>query len=107
MELDFDLKQKLTERILGKFGEPEYNVTEEIYNDLLDGEHSVNIMTTGRYTIADVEYYRNGYCHHFLGVSARNPNDDVNEVLGIKAALEDSITKLLSKFLFEEFKRSD
>jgi hypothetical protein len=102
MKLDFNTKQKLTERILRKIGVPESIKMIDIYVDLLSGLHIVNIMTRGKFTVVEIKYERNGYCHHFLGVSAKNPNDVVNATIGIKNAMEDAITKLLIKFIFEE-----
>ena len=105
MELDFDLKQKLTERILRKIGEPISLEMEDIYLDLIDGKHDVNVMIRGKFTNTELMYERNGYCHHFLGVSAKNPHDVASVEVGIKNALEDSIIKMLSKFLVEEYRR--
>jgi len=102
MELDEQLKQKITERFLKRLGEPVSFVIEDIYGDLLSGDHKVNIMTRGKFTVAEVMYYRNGYNHHFLGVAAKNPKDVGNTSIGIKKSVEDALTKLLTKFYIED-----
>ncbi len=102
MELDEELKHKITKRFLKRLGNPTSQTVGHIYSDLLMGEHKVNIMICGKYTIAEIEYYRDGYTHHFLGISAKNPKDSPSENYGIKIATEYALMKLISKFYFDE-----
>ncbi len=102
MELDSTIKQKLTERFLKILGDPFSPVVEDIYIDLLNGVHSIEVITRGKYTIAEILYQRNGYTHHFLGVSARNPNDEADTYYGVKVAVEKALGELFQKFYFEE-----
>lgn len=102
MELDKELKHKITERFLKKLGKPISQNIAHIYSDLLMGEHETNILFFGKYTISEIKYNRNGYIHHFLGISAKNPKDSENRNYGIKIATEYALTKLISKFYFDE-----
>ena len=102
MTLNEDIKQKITKRFLRDVGKPESKNMEEIYLDLLNGEHTIEVTISGKYTIAEVMYYRNEYKHHFVGVSSRNPKDTYNMYYGLRNSVEDALTKLLEKFYNEE-----
>jgi len=102
MELDEELKHKITERFLKRLGKPVSQTIAHIYSDLLMGRHSVDITTCGKYTIAEIKYYRDGYIHHFLGISAKNPKDVRNGHYGIKIVTEKALMELISKFYFDE-----
>jgi len=102
MELDEEIKIKITERLFRRIFE---QIPEELNNicmELLDGKYLVNITTRGKFTIAEIKYYRNGYIHHFLGISAKNPNDVADPSHGIKVAVEEALLKLLAKFYTDE-----
>jgi len=102
MELNDEIKLKLTERFIKVIGEPFSPVVEEIYNDLLCGEHSVEVSTHKKYTIVEITYPKNGYTHHFLGVSAKHPNDDKDAYYGLKIAMNKALGSLIQKFYLEE-----
>jgi hypothetical protein len=110
MELDLEIKQKLTERFLRKINEKlTEDITEnidinDVYYGLLDGKHTIYITRHKKFTIAEVEYFRNNYVYHFFGISARNPYDEEEQTYGIKIAVEEAILKLLTKFYFDEIK---
>jgi hypothetical protein len=106
MELDNKLKQKITKDFLENFGEPIYEKEEEIYDDLYKGLHSVNIIRRGKFTIAEIKYCRDGYEHHFLGVAAKNPNDEPDINRGIIVATEKALYELLSKFYLDEYEKN-
>ncbi len=105
MQLDEQLKQNITKKYLKELGRTISSmspVVNDIYMDLLSGDHSINITTRGKFTIAEVKYYRNGYEHHFLGVTAKNPNDEADWNYGVKVAVGEALLKLITKFYFEE-----
>jgi len=102
MTLNEDIKQKITKRFLRDVGKPESNNIEEIYLDLLNGEHTIQVTIIGKYTVAEVIYLRNEYEHHFIGVSSRNPKDTYNMYYGLRNSVEDALKKLLEKFYREE-----
>lgn len=102
MELKSEIKTKLTERFLKMLGDPFSPVITEVYIDLLMGEHSIDVATHSKYTIAEISYERNGYEYHFLGVSARHPNDEKDVHYGIKVAVEKALGELMQKFYFDE-----
>jgi hypothetical protein len=102
MKLDEKLKQKITYAFLKRMGEPVSLNIDDIYIDLLGGMHSIDITICEKFTIAEVKYFRNGYDYHFLGISAKNPNDVENRFYGIKVAAEEALLKLLVKFYFNE-----
>jgi len=102
MTLNEDIKQKITKRFFRNVGKPESKNMEEIYLDLLNGEHTIQVTILGKYTVAEVIYLRNGYKHHFIGISSRNPKDTYNIYCGLRNSVEDALTKLLEKFYREE-----
>jgi len=102
MELDQEQKQKIIRKFLKRLGKPVSRIVAGIYVDLLMGKHLINITTRGKFTIAETKFYRCGYIHHFLGVSAKNPNDVADRNYGIKVAVEESLLKLIQKFYFDE-----
>jgi len=92
MRLDKNLELKIFERFFKRSGlEKSYN-TNMIYENCI-------IVTTicGKYTIAEISYLKDNYIHHFLGVSAKNPNDQRNDNIGIKVAIENALVILISK----------
>ena len=101
MRISEELKNKLTQRYLKKLGEQIQLIDENIIFDLLDGQHSISIEIHGKYTIAEIEYYRNGYNHHFLGIAAKNLNDEFDTNYGIKVAVEHALLNLLAIFYKE------
>lgn len=103
MELKQNLKLKLTERFLRKVDVSIRNEIDDVVLDLLNGEHNVVIATTGKYTISDIAYTKNGYEHHFIGVSSKNPCDADDDYYGIKVATEKALLSLISKFYIAEF----
>lgn len=102
MELDEEIKQKLTVRLLKRMGAPISPIVRDIYCDLIEGEHTVNVSRRGKFTMAEIKYYKNGYEHHFLGIAAKNPNDEQDIARGINVAFEDAAMKLFQKFYVEE-----
>lgn len=105
MELNKEIKQKITKRFLKKLGEPVSQSIRNVFSDLLKGEHiATNIIICGKYIIAETRYYKDGYIHHFLGVSAKNPKDDEDKNYGIKLAVERSLIELITKFYYNRYK---
>lgn len=105
MELDEQLKQNITKKYLKELGRSLSSISpvvNDIYMDLLSGDHSINITTRGKFTIAEVKYHRNGYTHHFLGVTAKNPNDKADWNYGVEVAVEKALFDLITKFYFDE-----
>ena len=102
MKLKLETTQKIIEKFLKKMGEPFSPVVEDIYFDLLNGEYSIDITTFGKFTVAEIIYYKNDYEYHFMGISAKNPDDEPNPSYGIKNAVKDALGKILAKFYIEE-----
>lgn len=101
MELNKEIKQKITERCLKRIGKDILFYIKDIFVDLLSGKHSIDITNCGKFTIAEIKYYRDGYTHHFIGVSAKNPKDINNKYIGIKIAVEDALDKLITDFILK------
>lgn len=107
MELNNEIKDKLTERFLKRMGEPTTPIIRSVYFDLLDGYHIVNVSTRGKFTMVEIKYSKNGYEHHFLGISAKNPKDELDVARGVKVAFEDAMIKLFTKFYLDEYRRTN
>lgn len=104
MILDEDLKQEITLQYLENVAEDaenyhkfinKYPDVRKLINDLKSGKHKVVITMFGKYTVAETIYTTNGYTHHFLGITAKNPEDESDIFYGIIVAVERSLYELL------------
>lgn len=101
MELNLEHRENISERFLRGLKDPIDIVDLDICIDLLKGRYTANITTRGKFTIAEIKYFKNGYEHHFLGISAKNPNDKPNSSYGIKVAVKKALMELVTKFYLE------
>lgn len=102
MELNLEQRENISERFLRGLEDTIDIVGIDVCIDLLKGRYTANITTRGKFTIAEIKYNKNGYEHHFLGVSAKNPNDKPNPNYGIKVAVNKAFMELITKFYIGE-----